>query len=76
VTTVFIIPPGKRVAVSVNGSDFRIRVLEKQLQFGALPELGETDATFVEGQRRVRVDRDDVILARFDGQAGANQFAL
>jgi hypothetical protein len=76
VTAVFIIPPGKRVAVSVNGSDFRIRVLEKHLQFGALPELSETDATFVDGQRRIRVDRDDVILARFDGQGGAHQFVV
>jgi len=74
--TVFIIPPGKRVAVSVNGSDFRIRVLDKQLQFGALPELNETDATFIDGQRRIRVDRDDVILARFDGRGGANQFGV
>ena len=75
-TAVFIIPPGKRVGVSVNGSDFRFRVLDKQLQFGALPELTEMDATFVDGRLRIRVDREDVILARFDGRIGANQFCV
>jgi hypothetical protein len=74
--TVYLIAPGTSVAVSNNGSDFRLQVLRKQLQIESPPELTATDAVFTAGKRRIRVARSRVIIARFDGQGGVNEFGL
>jgi len=69
-------PARQARAVSRDDSDFKLRTLLSQLQFETPPELTDTQAIFVTGNRRTRVDRADVIVARFDGMAGANQFGV
>jgi hypothetical protein len=56
--------------------DFTLHVLKRQLQFSLMPELTETHATFADGKRQVRVDRASVVLSRFDGLGGTNQFGI
>jgi hypothetical protein len=74
VKTVYLIPPATRIAISQSGADFQVTTLRKQMQFEAAPELDDQQATFTAGQRRIRVDRGDVVLARYDGTGGRNQF--
>jgi hypothetical protein len=72
--TVYLIPPGVRVSVGRDDAEFTSGVLVSQLQFESPPELTNAEAIFTAGQRRIRVDRAKVIISRYDGQGGENQF--
>jgi hypothetical protein len=74
VKTVYLIPPGIRVEISQERSDFRQQSLRRQLQFPGSSKSTATHMAFVDGNRQVRVDRADVIISRYDGQGGKNQF--
>jgi hypothetical protein len=50
VKTVYLIPPQTRVAISTNGSDFKLTTLRRQMQFESPPELTGQHATFEAGQ--------------------------
>ena len=72
--TVYLLAPGVRVEVSRDGSDFKTHALRQQLKFPGTAETTDTQMVFVEGNRRVRVDRSDVIISRYNGQGGWKQF--
>ena len=75
-TTVYFIAPGTRVSVSRNGSDFRPHTLRRQLQFSKALLLTDEDAIFAKGGWRVLVDRSLVVVSRYNGQGGWNQFGV
>jgi hypothetical protein len=72
-TTVYLISPGTRVAVSYNGSDYKLQS-SPQLQSSEPPEVGESHAVFVRGEKRFRVLRADVVVSHQQGQRGYNLF--
>jgi len=75
VSVVYLIPPRTLVAVSIDGSEYKVQA-SPQLQFTQSPEIDETHAVFVRGKKRIRVARADVIVSRYNGQGGSNQFAI
>jgi len=77
VTTVYLLAPGTRVAVSRNGAEFSPpRTLKVQLQFNEPTESTDTTMTFKDGPWRLRVDRSQVIVSQFNGQGGKNHFGV
>jgi hypothetical protein len=77
VIIVYLIPPGISVDVSENGADFKDATLNATAQFDGPPiELTASHAIFENGQLRLRVSRADVMVARFDGLNGVNQFGI
>jgi hypothetical protein len=73
-STVYLLAPGLRVEVSRDGVDFRPHKLRPQLQFPGPVETTETQMVFVEGERRVRANRADVIVSHQYGGYGWNEF--
>ena len=75
-TTVYLIAPGTRVSVSEDGVEYRDAKLKPQLQFDKPVEITDTHCVFADGRWRIRVDRAEVIVSRYDGQGGTNQFGV
>jgi hypothetical protein len=73
-TSVYLIAPGTRVAVSHNGSDFKPHKLRDQLQFDKPILITDLDMIFARDDWRIRVDRANVIVSRFGGGYAENQF--
>jgi len=76
VTTIYVLAPGTRVAISRGGGEFKPHKLRKQLQFGGPTETTETTMTFAEGGWQVRVDRAHVIVSHQQGAVGWNEFGV
>jgi len=76
VTTVYVLAPGTRVAISRGGGEFKPHKLRKQLQFSEPTETAETTMTFAEGGWQVRVDRAKVIVSHQQGGVGWNEFGV
>jgi hypothetical protein len=74
VTTVYLLAPGTRVSVSRNGGEFKPHMLRRQLQFSKPLLTTDADVIFAKGSWRVLVDRSQVIISRYNGQGGWNQF--
>lgn len=74
--TVYLIAPGTRVGISTGGREFKVEILNRQLQFGEPAELTDNHATFDDGKRLIRVDLENVIVSRFDGVGGVHQFGV
>jgi hypothetical protein len=73
--TVYLLAPGVRVEVSRDGAEFKPPAkLKVQMQFPGPVEVTNTTMTFEDGPMRLRVDRTDVIISRYTGQGGTNQF--
>ena len=74
--TVYFIPTGTSVDVSENGAEYKAARLDSPLQSEGPAELTATHAVFVAGQLRIRVPRESVLVARYDGLGGVNQFGI
>jgi len=73
-STWYVILPGTTVAVSRDGGDFRTRMLRRMLQFREPTETTDESMTFVKGPWRVLVKRANVVISRYNGLVGHNQF--
>ena len=75
VKTVYLLAPGVLVEVSRDEAEFKPPAkLKAQLGFPGPVEVTETTMTFADGPMRLRFDRADVIISRYTGQGGTNQF--
>jgi len=72
--TWYLILPDTRVAISRDGADFKPHVTKQQLNFTGPTVTTDDEMIFVEGSRRILVDRTSVVISRYDGAYGTVQW--
>jgi hypothetical protein len=73
-TTVYLIMPGTLVAISRDGSDFKPHTTRRPPQFAGPTVTTHGEMTFHKRRWQNLVNRANVVVCRYDGQYGVNQW--